>query len=52
MPFKMFTKNFDTEFYIEVLEEIPVLFMSNFNGGNCAIACYCTGVFLIQFFLL
>ena len=35
MPFKMFTKNLDTEFYIEVLGEIPVLFMRNFNGGNC-----------------
>ena len=35
IPFKMFTRNLDTEFYIEVLDETLVPFMRNFNGGNC-----------------
>ena len=31
-PFKMFLRNLDTEFYIEVLDETLVPFMRNFNG--------------------
>ena len=35
IPFKMFTRNLDTEFYIEVLDETLEKYMRNFNGGNC-----------------
>ena len=35
IPFKIFTRNLDGEFYMEVLDETLVPFMRDFNGGNC-----------------